>query len=64
MYALGLVAAGAAVAAVVIGALQAFGVTELDADDMLSTAFILFGAVVLIGALGATWPLRGDRSRL
>jgi hypothetical protein len=58
----GVAALAAALTLVVVGALQAFGVTTLDADDMLAALFILLGAVAAAGAFagsGPSWPRRG-----
>jgi hypothetical protein len=51
---LGLAALGAALTSIVIGALQVFEVTTLDAAQMINILFILAGTVWLSGAVGGT----------
>lgn len=50
---LDLAALGAAVTAIVIGALQVFEVTTLDGADMLNALFVLAGTVWLADHLPA-----------
>jgi hypothetical protein len=59
-----LAALAAALTLVVVGALQALGVTTLGTEDMLAALFILLGTAILAGAFSPghlpTWP-RGGR---
>lgn len=51
---LGLVALGAALTSIVIGALQIFEVTMFDGAQMIDILFILAGTVWLSTAVGGT----------
>lgn len=50
---LNLAALGAAITAIVLGALQVFEVTALDGNDMLAALSVLAGTVWLAGHLPA-----------